>query len=99
MHYKPAMNLGSKLKQGCLNLLNNEKQLLSAIRNVSNISRIRSTIKRNLKKKDVPEYQSFHMKKDKRVVQNVETCLEYFDVKPLKHQTLFCIHFSQQLCH
>lgn len=46
-----TMNLGSKLMQGWLNLLDNEKQLLSTTRNVNNIARIRATIKRNMKRK------------------------------------------------
>ena len=78
-----AMNMGSKLKQGWLNLLNNEKQLFSTTRNVNNISRIRSTIKHNPKKKHI-ECQSSRMKKDERAVQDIETCLEEFDTKPLE---------------
>ena len=72
--------MGSKLKQGWLNLLNNEKQLFSTTRNVNNISRIRSTIKHNPKKKHI-ECQSSRMKKDERAVQDIETCLEEFDTK------------------
>ena len=83
-----TMNLGSKLKQGWLNLLNNEKQLFSTARNVNNISRIRSTIKRNLKKKDRKrkhvKCQSSRMKNEERAVQDIETCLEEFDTKPLQ---------------
>ena len=85
------MNLDSKLEQGWLNLLNNEKQLLST-RNVNNISRIRFTIKRNLKKKDRQmkhaECQSSRMKKDKRAVEDIETCLEEFDTKPFEASNL-----------
>ena len=43
------MNMGSKLKQDLLNLLN-ERQLFSTTRNVNNISRIRPIIKSNLNK-------------------------------------------------
>ena len=82
------MNLGSKLKQGLLNLLNNEKQLFSTLRNVNNISRIRSTIKRNLKKKDRKrkhvKCQSSCMKKDENALQDIETCFEEFDTKPFE---------------
>ena len=46
-----TMNLGSKLKQGWLNLLNNKKKLFSTTRKVNNISQVRSTVKCNLKKK------------------------------------------------
>ena len=81
-----TMNLGSKLKQGWLNLLDNEKQLFSTTRNVNNVSRVRSTIKRNLKKKDRRrkhiECQTSRMKRDERAVQDIESCLEEFDTKP-----------------
>ena len=79
------MNLGSKFKQGWLNLLNNENQLFSTTRDVNNILRIKYTIKLNLKKKDRRrehvECQSCRMKKDERAVQDIETCLEEFDTK------------------
>ena len=98
-----TMNLGSKLKQGWLNLLNNGKQLFSTTRSVNNISRIRSTTKHNLKKKDRKrkhvECQSSRMKRDEHAVQDIETCVEEFDTKPFEDQTLFCIHLSQQLLH
>ena len=81
-------NFSSKLKQGWLNLLNNEKQLFSTTRNVNNISLIRSTIKRILKKKDRQrenvECQSSRMKKGERAVQDIESCLEEFDTKPFE---------------
>ena len=81
-------NFSSKLKQGWLNLLNNENQIFSTTRNVNNISLIRSTIKRILKKKDRQrenvECQSSRMKKDERAVQDIESCLEEFDTKPFE---------------
>ena len=81
-----TMNLGSKLKQGWLNLLSNEKQLFSTTRNVNNISRVRSTIKRNLKRKDRKrkhvEQQVSRMKRDESAVQDIESCFEEFDTKP-----------------
>ena len=82
------MNLGSKLKQGWLYLLNKKKQLFSNTRNVNNISRIRFTIKRNLKTKDRQrkhvDCQSSCMKKDECPVQDIKTCLEEFDKKPFE---------------
>ena len=81
-----TMNLGLKLKQGWLNLLSNEKQLFSTTRNVNNISRVRSTIKRNLKRKDRKrkhvEQQVSRMKRDESAVQDIESCFEEFDTKP-----------------
>ena len=81
-----TMNLGSKLKQGWLNLLDDEKQLLSTTRNVNNIARIRSTVKRNLKKKDRRrihvDCQMSRVKKDERAVQDIEACLQEFDTEP-----------------
>ena len=81
-----TMNLGSKLKRGWLNLLNNEKQLFTTTRNVNNISRIRSTIKRNLKKKHRGikhvECQRSRLKKDERAVQDIKSCLEEFETMP-----------------
>ena len=62
------MNLGSKLKQHWLSLLNNEEQLFP-LREMST-SQIRPKRKLNLKKKDTQrkhvEYKSSRMKKDER---------------------------------
>ena len=44
-----TMNLGSSLKAGWLNLLQNDKQLVSTIRNANNIRKIRQTLESNLK--------------------------------------------------
>ena len=75
-----TINLGSKLKQGWLDLLNTEKQLFSATRNLNNVSQIRSIIKRNQKKEDRQwkhfGYKSSRIKKDERAVQDIELCLE-----------------------
>ena len=81
-----TMNLGSKLKQGWLNLLGNEKQLFTTTRNVNNISRIRSTIKRNLKKsyrqRKHVECQTSRLKKDEQAIQDIQSCLEEFSTNP-----------------
>jgi hypothetical protein len=44
-----TMNLNSKLKQGWLQLLLNEKQLFSTTRNVKNVVRVKAAVTRNLK--------------------------------------------------
>ena len=96
-----TMNLASKFKQGWLNLLNNEKQLFTTTRNVNNISRIRSTIKRNLKKKDRRikhvECQRSRLKKGERVVQDITSCLEEFETKPVLHTLQSAIVASDEL--
>ena len=43
-----TMNLNSKLKQGWLQLLQNEKQLFSTIRNANNVARVKANVKPNL---------------------------------------------------
>lgn len=44
-----TMNLNSKLKQGWIQLLQNEKQLFSTTRNANIIARVKSTVKQSLK--------------------------------------------------
>ena len=44
-----TMNLGFKLKAGWLQLLQNDKQLFSTIRNVNNVGRIRQALETRLK--------------------------------------------------
>ena len=102
-----TMNLGSKLKHGWLNLLDNEKQLLSTTRNVNNVARIRVTIRRNLKRKDRRqkhvECQSAHMKKDQMAVQNIQACFKEFDSElfdvstPILRSLQSAIHASPDL--
>ena len=48
MWIETTMNLNSKLKQGWLCLLQNEKQLFSTIRNANNAARIKKAVDRNL---------------------------------------------------
>ena len=45
MWIETTMNLKSKLKQGWLNLLQNQKQFSTTIRNVNNIDRVKSIVK------------------------------------------------------
>ena len=76
------INLGSKLKKGYLNLLQNEKKPQSTRRNIINIARVRSAIKQSLKKKDRSrkqiEFQKSQMKKDETAVQDTEIYLKDF---------------------
>ena len=81
-----TMNLNSKLKQGWLQLLQNEKQLFSTTRNVNNVARVKATVNQNLKcqrrhRKHV-ECQPARMKKDEQAVQDLQTCLKDFDAEP-----------------
>ena len=52
MWIEVTMNLGSKLKAGWLQLLQNEKQLFVTARNANNISRVKSILEQNLQKKN-----------------------------------------------
>jgi hypothetical protein len=81
-----AMNLNSKLKQGWLQLLLNEKQLFTTTRNASNVARVKNTVNRNLNcqhrhRKHV-ECQPSRMKKDKQAVQDLQACMKDFDAEP-----------------
>ena len=81
-----TMNLGSKLKQGWLQLLQNEKQLFCQIRNVNNISHIKNNIKKNLKCKNRyqkhVDCQPARMKKDEQAVQDLINVLTEFEADP-----------------
>ena len=81
-----TMNLNSKLKQGWLQLLQNEKQLFSTTRNANNVARVKATVNRNLKcqrrhRKHV-ESQPARMKKDEQAVQDLQACMKDFDADP-----------------
>lgn len=81
-----TMNLNSKLKQGWLQLLQNEKQLFSTTRNVNNVARIKAAVKQNLKcqhrnRKHV-ECQPARMKKDEQAVQDLLSCMKDFEAEP-----------------
>ena len=52
MWIEVTMNLGSKLKAACLQLLQNEKQLFVTVRNANNITRVQRILEENLQKKD-----------------------------------------------
>ena len=96
VHYE----LGFNIKQDWLNLLKNEKQLFFTTRNVNSVSRIRSTMKRNVKTKETCWLPEFLHEERQRAVHVIETWLEEFNTKTFwSMKTLFCIHFSQQLLH
>ena len=69
------MNLNSKLKQGWLQLLLNEKQLFTTTRNANNVARVKNTVNRNLncqhRHRKHGECQPSRMKKDEQAVQDV----------------------------
>ena len=76
------MNLGFKLKTGRLNLLQNDKQLFSTIRNANNIGKIRHALKLNMKSirkwsKHV-ECQPARLKKNQQAIQNILLSLDEF---------------------
>ncbi|KAL8603169.1 hypothetical protein ACOMHN_032615 [Nucella lapillus] len=81
-----TMNLNSKLKQGWLQLLQNEKQLFSTIRNVNNVARVKAAVQQNLKcerhhRKHV-ECQPARMKKDEQAIQDLQGCMTEFNAQP-----------------
>ncbi|KAL8573120.1 hypothetical protein ACOMHN_027380 [Nucella lapillus] len=81
-----TMNLNSKLKQGWLQLLQNEKQLFLTIRNVNNVSRVKAAVQQNLKcerrhRKHV-ECQPARMKKDEQAIQDLQGCMTEFNAQP-----------------
>ena len=81
-----TMNLNSKLRQGWLQLLQNEKQLFATIRNANNVARVKVSVKRNLKchrrhSKHV-ECQPARMKTNDQAVQDLHACMKDFDAEP-----------------
>ncbi|KAL8563613.1 hypothetical protein ACOMHN_024714 [Nucella lapillus] len=81
-----TMNLNSKLKQGWLQLLQNEKQLFSTIQNVNNVARVKAAVQQNLKcerrhRKHV-ECQPARMKKDEQAIQDLQGCMTEFNAQP-----------------
>ena len=81
-----TMNLNSKLKQGWLQLLQNEKQLFSTTRNTNNVARVKAGLRRNLNCQNLHrkhvECQPARMKKDEQAVQDLLTCIVEFDADP-----------------
>ena len=82
-----TMNLSSKLKSGWLNLLHNEKQLFSTIRNSNNVTRVMAIVHATVKRKQQvnrkhTECQPSRMKKDEQAVQDIQACFTEFDANP-----------------
>ena len=76
-------NINSKLKQGCLSLLQSYKEIFFAIGNVNKVARVKASVKRNIKcehqnRKHV-EYQPAMMKKDE---QDLQHCMKEFSSEP-----------------
>ena len=95
-----TMNLGSSLKAGWLNLLQNDKQLFSTIRNSNNIGKICHALELNLKSirklsKHV-EYQPAWLKKNEQAIQNILLSLDEFkcDLFDSTNPTLRSIQFG-----
>ena len=95
-----TMNLGSSLKAGWLNLLQNDKQLFSTIRNANNIGKIRHALKLNMKSirkwsKHV-ECQPARLKKNEQAIQNILLSLDEFkcDLFDSTNPTLRSIQFG-----
>ena len=75
-----TMNKGFKLKSGWLAILNNEKQLLSNTRNVTNINRVRRAVHHHANRKRQgkgrhADCSSSKMKKYEQAVQDISSCL------------------------
>ena len=81
-----TMDINSKLKQGWLQLLQNEKQFFSTIGNANNVARVKAALRKNLschnlhRKHD--EWQSARMKKDEQAVHELPVCIVEFDPDP-----------------
>ena len=81
-----TMNLNSKLKQGWLQLLLNEKQLFSTTRNVNNVVQIKGTMKQNLKcqqrNRKHAEFQPARMRKGEQAIKDLLSCMRDFEAEP-----------------
>ena len=81
-----TMNLNSKLKQGWLHLLHNDKQLFTTTRNANNIARIKQNMKSYLnsarKNRKHVECQPARMRKDEQAIQDLVECMDEFEACP-----------------
>ena len=81
-----TMNLNSKLKQGWLQLLQNDKQLFCTTRNANNVARVKQNMKTYLnahrRSQSHVECQPARLVKDERAVQELLTCMEEFEADP-----------------
>ena len=81
-----TMNKGSKLKNGWIAILNNEKQLAANVLNANNVNRVRGVVlkhanqkKRNTKHADCSKSR---MKADEKAVQDISDCFREFSCDP-----------------
>ncbi|KAG1702407.1 Retrotransposable element SLACS protein [Nymphon striatum] len=78
-----TMNLGSKLKAGWLQLLQDDKQLFSTIRNANAVGRIRQALETQLnskrKQSKHTDCQPARLRKDEKAVQDILTSLDAFE--------------------
>ena len=81
-----TMNKGSKLKNGRRAILNNEKQLTSAVQNANNVNRIRGIVLRQANQKKYKtkhaDFSKARIKKDEKAVQDMSDCLKEFGTDP-----------------
>ncbi|KAG1648975.1 hypothetical protein GQR58_029417 [Nymphon striatum] len=78
-----TMNLGSKLKAGWLQLLQDDKQLFSTIRNANAVGRICQALETQLnskrKQSKHTDCQPARLRKDEKAVQDILTSLDAFE--------------------
>ena len=88
-----TMNLNSKLKQGWLQLLQNDKQLFCTARNANNIARIKHNMKSYLnshrRRQKHVECQPARLVKDEQAVQDLMTCMDEFEANPFDESMPF----------
>ena len=82
-----TMNKGSKLKNGWLAILNNEKQLESNVRNVNNVNRIRGLMLNHAKHKKSKKTKHIDcskskLKTDEKAIQDISDCFKEFKCDP-----------------
>ena len=81
-----TMNLNSKLKQGWLQLLQNDKQLFCTTRNANNVARVKQNMKNYLnshrRSQKHVDCQPARLIKDEQAVQDLVTCMDEFEADP-----------------
>ena len=80
------MNLNSKLIQGWLHIIQNDKLFFSTTRNANNVARVKvavtCTLKCKLRHKKHVDCKPARMKKDEQVIQDLQACITEFDANP-----------------
>ena len=84
-----TMNKGSKLKNGWLAILNNEKQLASNVRNANSVNRIRGTVLKHAHHKKIKNVKhadcsKARMKTDEKAIQDISDCFKEFSCGPFE---------------